>query len=333
MRHPSLAFAALALYASACPAFGAELVAFDAREPLAERDAIAVRMLHPYQHARLRAAAGAALAGPALDPRAERWEVIAPDGCSAEAPCGALVWVHPWDDARAPRDWARALRAARVVYVAAMRSGNDRPVLDRRVPLALLGLAGVRSRHAIDPARTWVGGFSGGGRVASRLAVAYPDLFRGGVFVATADGPGTSDAPLPPAPRLDALRSGRYWIGVGDQDPENLSISRDAAKHFRRACALDTALALQRGWGHRTLDGRRLAQALAFLDAGPRADPGARAACAERASADADSAIATVRAMLEAGDRAGARRALLDAHRDHGGLVDEAFAELLPRTE
>jgi hypothetical protein len=323
-------------FAGAVGAAEPALVAFDAPAPLADRAVIAARMLHRYQLARAEAqavATGATLAGAPLDPRAERWELIAPADCSASAPCGVLVWVQPWDDARAPRDWSRMLAAARVIYVAATRSGNAQPVLDRRVPLALFGLAGVKARYATDPARTWVGGFSGGGRVASRLAIAYPDLFRGGVFVATSDGPGTSDAPLPGEPLLGALRDGRWWATVGDQDPENHSISRDAIKHFQRVCALDATLALQSGWGHRTLDGRRLGHALRWLDEGPRASDDERARCEAAASAEADNALARVRHLLVAGDRGGARRALLEAHRDWGGLVAAGFAELLPQVE
>lgn len=312
------------------------LVAFDAPAPLADRATIAARMLHGYQHERALAAAaarGTPLAGAPLDPRAERWEVIAPADCDAAAPCGVLVWVHPWDDARAPRDWARPLAAARVIYVAATRSGNGQPVLDRRVPLALLGLAGVQARHATDPARTWIGGFSGGGRVASRIAIAYPDLFAGAILVATADGPGTGDAPLPGEPLLGALRRGRFWAAVGDADPENHSILRDAMKHFRRVCALDAALAIQTGWGHRTLDGRRLDHALRWLDSTRGASAADRARCETTAAAEAGAALDRVRALLAAGDQAGARRALLAAHRDWGGLVAAGFAELLPGAE
>jgi len=312
----------------------AEAVGFDVAAPAADRATIAARMLHGFQLERAKALAvetGRALTGPALDPRAERWEVIAPDDCRTEAPCGVLVWIHPWDDARAPRDWAPVLGAARVIYVAADRSGNDQPVLDRRAPLALFGLEGARSRFAIDPERTWVGGFSGGGRVASRLAIAYPDLFAGAVLVATSDGPGTGDAPLPAGALLAALRGGRYWAAVGDHDPENRSISRDALKHFRRVCALDSTLALQTGWGHRTLDGRRLGHALRWLDQGPRASIEDRARCETAASASADKALAAVRGLLAAGDREAARRALLVAHRDWGGLVADGFAELLPQ--
>lgn len=317
-------------------AAGAELalVPFDAPAPLADRDVIASRMLHPYQYARLRASAGdRALTGAPLDPSAERWHLFTPDDCSADRPCGALVWVHPWHEAAPPRGWEPVLRRARVVFVAAARSGNDQPVLDRRVPLALFGLAGAQARVAIDPARVWIGGFSGGGRVASRMAAAYPDVFAGGIFVATADGPGTADSPLPGGERLAALRRGRYWAVVGDADPENHSILRDAVKHFRRACALATRFEVETDWGHRMPDGRDLEHAIRFLDRAEPVAPAAQAACERTASADADKAVAAVRGRLATGDRAGARRELLAAHRDWGGLIDAAYDELLPSVE
>ena len=52
-------------------------------------------------------------------------------------------------------------------------------ILERRLPLALLGYWNARSRYPIDPDRVYVGGLSGGSRVAQIAALAYPDVFRG----------------------------------------------------------------------------------------------------------------------------------------------------------
>jgi len=196
------------------------------------------------------------------------------------------------------------------------------------VPLALLGLAGAQARLEVDPARVYIGGFSGGGRVASRIAAGYPDLFRGGIFVATSDGLGTSDAAVPPLARLTALRAGRWWFAVGDEDPENAAITHDAFKHWQRLCALGSRLTRVTGWGHRTLDGRRLRQALQFLDAPPATTPTAQTACERALGADAAAALTEVRRLRDAGKPADARRALLDAHRRFGGLIEAEFAAL-----
>lgn len=329
----------LSFTAATALAAAPEAVAFDAPAPLAARAEVAARLLHGLQHQRLlahAAASGRALDGDAIDPRAERWQLFVPEACRAplavssddDAACGVLVWVSPWDQAVPPRDWLAALEAAKLVYVAAERGGNGADVLDRRVPLALHGLAGAQARTRIDPARVYIGGFSGGGRVASRIAAGYPDVFRGGLFVATSDGLGSSDAPVPPLERLAALRAGRWWFAVGDEDPENAAITHDAFKHWQRLCALDSRLLRVTGWGHRNLDGRRLRQALAFLERGASPTPEARAVCERAIAAEAEAALAAVRARLAAGDRDGARRDLLDAHRRYGGLIADGVDAL-----
>lgn len=319
-----------ALLGGTASAAAPQQVAFEVATPLAARAEVAARMLHGLQHQRLvahAASSGRRLEGAALDPRAERWQLFVPDSCR-DAPCGLLVWVSPWDQAAPPRDWLAALEVARVAYVAAERSGNAQDVLDRRVPLALLGLAGVRARIEVDPARVYIGGFSGGGRVASRIAAGYPDQFRGGVFVATSDGLGTSDAAVPPLARLAALRAGRWWFAVGDEDQENAAITHDAYKHWQRVCALGSRLTRVTGWGHRTLDGRRLRQALRFLDAPPTVSASAQTACEHALTTAAAAALAEVRRLREAGATAEARSALLDAHRSFGGLIEVEFAAL-----
>ncbi len=85
-----------------------------------------------------------------------------------------LVFVSPYEDARIPLDWISALDRHDMIFVSAFRSGNSTNVFDRREPLALLGAVNVMSRFAIDLRRIYVAGFSGGSRVAERLAIGYP---------------------------------------------------------------------------------------------------------------------------------------------------------------
>jgi len=328
--------AALALAAVTQPAGAADVieVAFDAPTPLAERALLAERLLHGYQATRVLALAGArgiSLAGPALDPRRERWRVYAPDACH-DGPCGVLVWIDPSRDATLPRDWLRVLDAHQMIFVGAHDSGNERDLVDRRVPLALFGLAGIEARHALDQ-RRYVAGFSGGGRAASRAAAAFPEAFAGGLYVATADGPGTVDVPLPGGDGLARLRAQRNYLVVGDLDPVNFQILRDAERAYRRACALDVELAVVRNWSHRRPDGRTLDRALDWLERGPRAAPAAHQACSREAESAARAALAPVHTALARGDRAAAKRALLAAHVAWGGMVAAEFARLLPEVE
>lgn len=316
---------------------GAYETAYTVASPLATRDAVARRLLHGYQYRRVTALAasrGDDLSSLAFDPAAERWQVYAPPRCAAGEACGALVWIHPWNDASLPRDWARVLDARALVYVSARRSGNEEDVVDRRVPLALLGLAGVQASYRIDPDRTYVGGFSGGGRTASRIATGYADVFSGGMFVATSDGVGTSEVPLPGGAALDALLTkNRYAFIVGTEDPANADYTRRAHRQYRESCVLDAELFTVSGWHHRNVDGRWLARLIDALDRGHRAPATDTAACRARLEAAGGAEIDAARERLAAGDREGARERALDAHRRYGGLIAAAFEALIAELE
>lgn len=309
----------------AASALAAEDLVFTAPAPLAERHEVARRLLHGWQWSRVERAAAArddALAGYGLDPQAERWEVHVPPRCAAGARCGVLVWIHPWDDASLPRDWRRVLDALDLIYVSARRSGNDQDVLDRRVPLALLGLAGVQARWTTDPARLFVGGFSGGGRVASRIAAGYAEVFSGGLFVGTADGIGRSEVPVPEDPGLGALlERGRYVFLAGGQDPANLDYSRSAVRAFRENCVTEAHLIVVPDWYHRTADARWLRRALDRLEAPRRSEAAATTACRTAREAAGRAALA------EATDEAAA----LEAHRRFGGFIAAEFAAWMAR--
>ena len=105
----------------------------------------------------------------------------APEGAD-ERPFGLFVWISPTPSGRLPREWRQVLDAHHLIGIGADRGGNDRFVW-QRVALALSAVHNLRQDYAIDPARIYASGFSGGGRVASRLGLLYPDVFTGGVYV------------------------------------------------------------------------------------------------------------------------------------------------------
>ena len=140
------------------------------------------RMLTPLAFAQMEkvvARSGKSLQTQPLDLKDERFTVYVPATPPPPAGYGLLVFVPPWDDARLPDGWSSILDARGIVFVTAAQSGNEQGVVNRRAPLALLAEENTVRRYRIDPARIYVGGFSGGSRVAMRLALAYPDIFTG----------------------------------------------------------------------------------------------------------------------------------------------------------
>ena len=168
----------------------------------------------------------------------ETFEVYVPASYDPSAAHGLLVWVSPTPFGGTERPEIQKLLDERgVLWIGANRSGNERSRWDR-TGLALDAAEAMRSLYHVDPARVWAGGYSGGGRVASGLALLWPEVFRGGVFVMGCDFyrdlpvtyvPGASwpaSFRAPSAKTLRALRTeSRFVIFTGSRD-FNLSRSR-----------------------------------------------------------------------------------------------------------
>jgi len=184
-----LVIAAIAAGAPAYAASPGELVTFDRYGALSANVELARRTMTPLTAAELPvrlAALGKGLREQPVDLAVESFWLRLPDRQPA-AGYGLLVFVAPWDEAVFPRRWGAVLDDAGMIFVTAARSGNDHDVRGRRMPLALLAAHNVMARYRVDPARIYVSGFSGGARIAERLALAYPDLFRGAILNAGSD--------------------------------------------------------------------------------------------------------------------------------------------------
>jgi predicted esterase len=94
-------------------------------------------------------------------------------------PFGLVVWVSPFRDGAIPADFRPVFDERHLIWIGANDAGNERSILPR-MGLALDAVASMALDYNIEPTRVLVSGLSGGGRVSSMLAVAYPDLFAGG---------------------------------------------------------------------------------------------------------------------------------------------------------
>ena len=111
----------------------------------------------------------------------ESFELLTPD---AGEPSALLVSVSAGRSGSAPSDWLPILRSRRIAWLGPNRSGNRRSPV-RRVQLALDAARYLRERY--PGVSCYVAGFSGGARIASELAILYPDVFAGGLLFAAAD--------------------------------------------------------------------------------------------------------------------------------------------------
>jgi len=304
---------------------------FDQATPLARNEALLERMFSPLLADVLRgqlAERQGSTETAALDLAQERFELYVPEGEAPPQGYGLLVFIPPWESQGLPREWLPVLDRYGLIAVTAERSGNSQNVLSRRVPLALSGYENARRRYALDPRRVYVGGFSGGARVAMRTALAFPDIFHGAVLNAGSDPFGTPEVPLPAAALFDQFERGMRLVYVtGTRDESAAATDRRSHASANVLCVSNLVDLPIRGGGHEPADGRSFKHALRLLDA-PRVEMRDAEACRSRRSAEIARANADARSAFDAGDMKEAARRLAELDTRYGGLALPASAEL-----
>jgi hypothetical protein len=231
-----------------------------------------------------------------------------------------LVFVPPWEDARLPSGWTPVLDRYGVIFVGAARSGNDESVFDRREPLALLAAHNAMQRYPVDPERVYIGGFSGGARVALRLALGYPDVFRGALLNAGSDPIGDSQIPIPPKDLFLQFQSTHVVYVTGEEDSSQLNDV--ASMHsMKKWCVFDVQSHLVRSGGHEVADSTALAWALNALLHDARPDPNKLGACMLAIEGELNIKMQEVDSLVAAGHDDEAQKLLIKIDGHFGGLA------------
>ena len=306
-------------------------VVFQDYSPLAANAELADRLFRPLLARRLReklAAAGQAGGGQSVDLAREHFSLYVPALAPASGKFGLLVWISPTEEAVIPEAWLPVLDRQGVICVVAARAGNSANVFSRRIPLALLGYANVAKAYATDPVRTYIGGLSGGSRIALRIALAFPDVFHGAVLNAGSDSFGTALLPPPKPDLLRQFEEGTRLIYVtGSRDEERLAADAHSRESAHKLCITDTRTEEMRGRGHELLDAATLDRALTELSAPRRIDP-ELAACRERRTQEIDAQLREIDALIGAGKTRDARDRLQALDERYGGLAAPRSIEL-----
>jgi pimeloyl-ACP methyl ester carboxylesterase len=311
-------------------------VTFSDYSPLSSNAELARRLLSPLTAAQLPQLlqrAGAALSEQPIDLAAEEFLLYVP---AAAPPQGyaLLVFVPPWPQAQLPRGWAAVLNRHHVIFVSAAHSGNEANVLARREPLALLAEHNVAARYRLDPGQIYVGGFSGGARVALRLALAYPDVFRGAILNAGSDPIGDSTTPLPARELFSRFQeSSRLIYVTGAADQARLQMADGSMRSMRQWCVFDVRdqiirRATRDSTSHEEADAGALEAALDGLLQPAKPDAAKLAACRRGIEHELDARLAAVRALLAEGKSQAARAALDSLDKRFGGLAAPSSLEL-----
>jgi len=300
-------------------------VVFTDYSPLSSNSELLRRLLSPLAAAQVQqilARSGKVLSEQSINLTEEKFVVYVP---LHEPPHGyaLLVFVPPWQDARLPQGWASVLDHYGVIFVSAARSGNDESDLGRREPLALIAAQNIIRRYAVDTDHVYVAGFSGGSRVAMRLALGYPDVFRGALLNAGSDPIGDVEGPPPPPKELflQFQNSTRLIYVTGEYDSSHLSMAVDSMRSMQEWCVFDVyAQVTLRAW-HEVADFRALSRALdALLNPVPP-DPNKLAACRSVVEGELTANLQQVESLIASGKRDDAQKLLIKIDRRFGGLA------------
>jgi len=188
------------------------------------------------------------------------WQLYVPEIYDADYPAGVVVYVSPTQKGGPPRAWNQPLGDKNLIWIGANDSGN-RVGVGKRMFLAMLAPKVLAREYALDTNRIYVAGFSGGGKTASRVAVARPEVFRGGIYIGGAEAWGTTTPP----PKLDIIRQNHHVFLTGSND-FNERLTRRVYTSYKGEGVENCKLIVVQRMGHE-LPGRSVfIRAIDYLD-------------------------------------------------------------------
>jgi len=233
-----------------------------------------------------------------------------------------FVFVSPWSDAKLPSGWAQVLDRYNVIFVTAQNSGNGASVLDRREPLSLLAEQNVAALYPIDTSRIYIGGFSGGSRIAMRLALEYPDVFNGAILNAGSDPIGDALIPLPKKELFQRFQTSSQLVYLtGDDDEIHLAMDVVSRKSMRDWCVSKIDVEEIARAGHDVAMPAALSRALEVLDTPPPPSASETLECRSKIDSELSNQFRMLDETIRGGDRAAARALLKSIDERFGGLA------------
>ncbi len=119
----------------------------------------------------------------------QSYQLIVPSGLPAKWPADRtlplVLFISPGDGPTGAAQWKETCQRNGVLFASPHAAGNRCP-FPQRVHIVFDVLDDIRRRYPIDPDRTYLAGFSGGGRVACTIGFALPEYFGGVISVCAA---------------------------------------------------------------------------------------------------------------------------------------------------
>lgn len=309
-------------------------VRFTEYPSLSRADELLRRLLSPLQALRTNEAiakSGREVREQSIDLAHEEFTVYVPP-TQPQNGYALLVFVLPWNKPTLPPYWIGELDKHGMIFVTAAKSGNEESILDRREPLALLAAHNILQRYRVDPEHVYIGGLSGGSRTAMRLALAYPDMFRGALLNAGSDPIGTVQIRLPPADLMRKFQGSTRLVYItGQNDTEHIEADVRSRDSMQSWCVFDIKTITVPWIGHEILGATAFGRGLDGLLTNDRPAPDKLAACRQHYEQDLDEQLHRVQTLRTNGKMDDAAKLLDTIDERFGGLAAPRSVELLTR--
>jgi hypothetical protein len=311
-------------------------VAFTEYSGLSTSTELVRRLFSPLNALRVNqeaARTGKTLRGQPIDLASERFSIYVPAHPDPSPHrYSLLVFVPPWSKAAVPSQWVPALDRHDMILVTPANSGNDANAVDRREPLALLAAHNVMAQYPVDPQQVYIGGFSGGSRVALRLALGYPDVFHGALLNAGSDPIGNADVPLPPAELFRQFQDSMRLVYVtGERDDAHLIDDMHSRQSLEKWCVFDVVTESEPRKEHEPADASAFNRSLDALLKRTPAHANRLADCRARIDDELTARLRQVEDSFARGETSAARRQLDKIDARYGGLAAPRSVELAGR--
>ena len=191
----------------------------------------------------------------------QRFELYVPAGVGAQSSVPLILFISPGQKASGLAQFRALCDREGVVFASPHQAGNQTPG-PRRIRIVMDTLDEVSRRLRIDPDRTYIGGFSGGGRIAFAIATALPEYF-GGIIPVCAGGQLRQESWL----RQRVIDRLRIALLTGENDFNRGEIERMTQTQLSSVGATSRVWTVAR-LGHSIPSGKTITEAYRWLEEG-----------------------------------------------------------------
>ncbi len=195
------------------------------------------------------------------DSTKQQYELYVPPKAEAKKPLPLILFVSPGNDPMGWKPFEPVCKNLGFLFAGLREAGNDCPP-KRRVRILCDVLDDVRRRYATDPDRTYIVGFSGGGRIACAAAFALPEYFGGAMPICA-----SSDLREEPWLRQRVIDRLSVALMTGENDFNRAEVERLRGP-FLKEVGVRTRWWQQAGLGHGIPNEKQLGEAVKWLDEG-----------------------------------------------------------------